>query len=88
MNWALKESKNSLNRQEGQATQVEVAEERERRKGFRSPSDLVGDRGARGWGRKIKLERELGWFEQSPKSEAQGFGWQPLGPQESWIHGL
>lgn len=59
MNWALKESKNLLNKQEGQATQVEVAEERQCRKGFRSPSDLVGDRGARGWGRKIKMEREM-----------------------------
>lgn len=36
------------------------------------------------WGRRIKLERELGWFETSQKSEAQGFGWQPGGSQEPW----
>ena len=66
-----------MDRQKRQATQAEVTEARERKKALRSKFYLVGDKGARGSGQEIKLQRELGWFIQSHKPEAQGFGWQP-----------
>lgn len=74
-----------MDRQEGPATHAEVIEARECKEGFRSRFVIwleTKEQGA--WGRRIKLERELGWFETSQKSEAQGFGWQPGGSQEPW----
>ena len=60
MSLVSKGTKSQLDRQERQATQAEVTEARERKKALRSKFYLAGDKGARGSGQEIKLQRELG----------------------------